>query len=266
MKIAEFTLLLDCLLLSMPRMVSFMLFIPMFQEQIVPASIKLALAAVFAMIPAGIYFYDILDGVQKIPSGPMYYAIIIKETIIGSVFSFLIGLAFRIPSMVGDFIDNQRGTAISQMYNPALGEQSSELAQFLSHFFITWFVTVGGLISMMSVLFLSYKVLPVSTFILDFHQLKLGLFFSIIENYLRLFIIMAAPFMLGMLLLEFGMGIMNRFANQLNVFFLAQPLKSLLALFIFTIFIALMVRIFQSTDQFFAPIHLFLDAVSGKNK
>ncbi len=246
-------------------MVSFLLFIPIFQENIVPASLKMAIALILALIPGGHLYFEVLDGAQKMPIGSNSYSLIVmKETIIGVVFSFLIGLAFRVPAMVGDFIDNQRGTAISQTYNPALGDQSSELANLLSQFFITWFMTVGGMLTMSSVLFLSYKVMPITSFYLNVQNFDMQLFLEIIAQYFKLFIIMVAPFMLGMLLLEFGMGLMNRFANQLNVFFLAQPLKSLLSLFIMTIFLALMVRIFQGADQMFQPIRTFLNAIAHK--
>jgi type III secretory pathway component EscT len=40
----------------------------------------------------------------------------------------------------------------------------------------------------------------------------------------------AAPFVLLMLMVEMGLGLLGRYAPQLNVFFLALPLKALVLL------------------------------------
>jgi type III secretion protein T len=46
-------------------------------------------------------------------------------------------------------------------------------------------------------------------------------------------------------LTDFGLGMVNRFAQQLNVFVLAMPLKSAVALFVLTIYAVTMLGVFQ---------------------
>ena len=52
------------------------------------------------------------------------------------------------------------------------------------------------------------------------------------DELMRLMLLLAAPALSVLTLLEFGLGFMNRYAPQLNVFTLSMPLKSLLAVLI----------------------------------
>ena len=47
---------------------------------------------------------------------------------------------------------------------------------------------------------------------------------------------LAAPVLIAMLMSELGLALVSRFAPQLQVFFLAMPIKSALALFVLVIY------------------------------
>ena len=46
---------------------------------------------------------------------------------------------------------------------------------------------------------------------------------------LRMIVVLSAPLIITMFLAEFAMALVSRFAPQLNVFFLAMPIKSAIA-------------------------------------
>jgi len=49
-------------------------------------------------------------------------------------------------------------------------------------------------------------------------------------------LLLAAPVLIAMLMSELGLALVSRFAPQLQVFFLAMPIKSALALFVLVIY------------------------------
>jgi type III secretion protein T len=51
-------------------------------------------------------------------------------------------------------------------------------------------------------------------------------------------LLLASPIMIAMLLAELGLALVSRFAPQLQVFFLAMPVKSALGLFVLIVYAA----------------------------
>jgi type III secretion protein T len=57
---------------------------------------------------------------------------------------------------------------------------------------------------------------------------------------MRLAILMSVPVMFSMFLAEIGLAMVSRFVPQLQVFFLAMPIKSGLAMLVFAIYATLL--------------------------
>jgi type III secretion protein T len=55
----------------------------------------------------------------------------------------------------------------------------------------------------------------------------------------------ACPVIIVLFFAEFGLGLMNRFAPQLNVFILSMPIKSGLAMFLFVIYMEFLFDYFK---------------------
>ena len=68
-------------------------------------------------------------------------------------------------------------------------------------------------------------------------------------------VVLAAPVIITVFVSEFGLGLMNRFAPQLNVFVLAMPVKSLVAMIVLIIYLPLLLVMFQ--DEFVSVQQLF---------
>ena len=158
--------------------------------------------------------------------------LLIKELVIGALMSLIVSLPLRIPEIIGDVIDNQRGAAVTDSFNPTSGEQSSMLGQLLSLTIMTYFLTEGGLNTLVNLLGSSFSLLPVgSVEMLHFGNQKLNdTLTQLLINYLRLFAILALPVMVAMFMAEVALAIASRFAQSLNVFSMAQPIKALLAI------------------------------------
>ncbi|MCC8191014.1 MAG: type III secretion system export apparatus subunit SctT [Planctomycetes bacterium] len=163
--------------------------------------------------------------------------ILIKEALLGTLFGFLSSLAFSAASGVGFLVDNQRGLSMSQTSDPLTGEETSLLGGLAMQTLVMVFIAGGGLALFIQGVLTTYAFWPPFSFWPDWsaaavRELVLGQF----AWYLATLTALAAPMLLVCFLVDFGMGLMNRFAPQLNVFFLAMPVKSGLVLALLVVF------------------------------
>lgn len=168
--------------------------------------------------------------------------IIIKEALLGTLFGFLSSLAFSAASGVGFLVDNQRGLSMSQTTDPLSGEETSLLGGLAMQTLVMVFIAGGGLALYFQAILTTYAFWPPFSFWPDWsgtalRELVLGHF----GWYLATLLALAAPMLLVCFLVDFGMGLMNRFAPQLNVFFLAMPVKSGLVLALMIVYWAGMI-------------------------
>ncbi|MGC8720449.1 MAG: flagellar biosynthetic protein FliR, partial [Thermodesulforhabdaceae bacterium] len=54
--------------------------------------------------------------------------------------------------------------------------------------------------------------------------------------------LLSAPFLIAIFLVDLALGIVNRFVPQLNVFFLSMPVKSGVASFLFVLYLSVIVK------------------------
>ena len=68
-----------------------------------------------------------------------------------------------------------------------------------------------------------------------------------------------------LLLIELGLGLINRFVDQLDVYSLAMPLKSMVAFFVLLLFLSFLydsIHGLLSFDQ--ALLHILKEAIGGR--
>ena len=92
-----------------------------------------------------------------------------------------------------------------------------------------------------------------------FDAIALEALVGIFAATLHLMAILAAPAVFVMLLVDLGLGLANRFAPQLNVFFLAMPIKSVAALFALGLYFALLFERLNDSDLAFLPLRQLLE-------
>jgi type III secretion protein T len=170
--------------------------------------------------------------------------ILAKEVALGTLFGFISSLAFYAASGIGFLVDNQRGLSMAQMADPLSGEDTSPLGSLSLQTLIMVFIATGGLGLFFQALLTTYAFWPPFSFWPDWtaSPLKL-LLLGQFEWYVMTMITLAAPMLLVCFLVDFGMGLMNRFAPQLNVFFLAMPVKSGLATAVMLVYWAVLFRV-----------------------
>ncbi len=173
-----------------------------------------------------------------------------KEALIGLVIGFVISIFLWVAEGVGHLIDFQTGASNSTTFDPLTNTEAGPTSRFLLQLVIVLFLTSGGFLSLLHLIFDSYRVWPVFSFYPDINASVESFFLRQTDSMMLLTIKLAAPIVLILVVTELGLGLVNRFAPQLNVFSLAMPIKGALAVFMLALFLTFL---YDSLRQFLAP-------------
>src|SRR5262249_38724702 len=132
--------------------------------------------------------------------------------------------------------DNQRGATIGETLNPLTGHESSHLGELFSQAALVFLLAAGGLPLFLRILYDSYALWPVFGWVPHLNDDAPRIILSQLDGLMRLAILLAAPVMIAMFTAEMGLALVSRFAPQLQVFFLAMPVKSGIAFFILAVY------------------------------
>ncbi len=196
---------------------------------------------------------------EDIGEGWTWLSYIPGELLIGLVLGFCGAIPFWAVDMAGFIIDSLRGATMSAVFNPAMSVQSSLFGLLFSQFLCALFFISGGINLHLSVLYDSYHYLPPGNS-LTFNQPLLDFIKVEWQTLYHLCLSFCLPAVLVMVLADMALGLLNRSAQQLNVFFLAMPIKSLLVLLLLIVslpyalhhYLVESERLYQHVGEWFA--------------
>lgn len=214
------------------RLMPLFLLLPFLSRSMVPRTIGFALAA-----GLGLLVVPILPEADQLPQGFALITLLLKEAFIGIVLGFLAAIPFWVFDVMGFVIDNQRGASMSATVNPMTGHDTSPLGMLFSFAFMTFFLVAGGFQVLLGLIYDSYRMWAPLSFWPSFGPDAAAVFMVQINRLMLMGLMLAAPALIAMFLSEVGLAFVSRFAPQLQVFFLAMPIKSGIAVFILLVYI-----------------------------
>lgn len=220
--------------ISMPRILAAFSLIPFFGRNVVPNLIRLPLAASFTMV----LIPFMMENSAKIEFSTL---MILKEVLLGFMMGYGIASIFWAVEAAGSFIDNQRGASMSSTMNPTTSSDSLPFGIFLLNTVAWVFFVSGGFLTLLLILLTSYKFWPIWSFTPIINPDIVPLFLGILDKMIYMALMLASPIILTMFFSELGLALTNRFAPQLQVFFLAMPIKSGVAFFIMVLYVTFFV-------------------------
>ena len=170
------------------------------------------------------------------PSVWMFSILAFKEAFIGFLFGFFAAIPFWIAENVGNFIDNQRGATMGEVYSPLNGSQVSTTGIFFTQIVSTLFFVGGAVLVFLGALYSSYLIWPTFGEGVSFAPNAPAQILGSLDGMLRTTVVISAPAIIVMFLATIGLGLVNRTAPQLNVFFLSMPVKSALGIAMLAIY------------------------------
>ena len=235
------------LILAFARLYGFLYFFPLISGEQVPAMVRVILC--LALTPF-IGLPQLANGAAPLEGVSDFYPLLVKEGVVGAFLGLLTGLPLRLPEIVGSMIDNQRGTAVTDTYNPTSGSDASLLGQLLSLTMVVYFFSAGGFNQLVLMVGGSFRLLPLASMVPVGGESAWKVMLEIFVRYLGVFAILTLPVMAAMFLAEISLAVASRFAQSLNVFTLAQPIKALVAISLLVTMMPRMSReIFQWMDE-----------------
>ena len=156
---------------------------------------------------------------------------------VGIVIGFFFGSVLWALEAAGNIIDTKVGATLAQVVDPLSGHQTSLNGAFLGRLASVVFVAGGGLSLLLRVLMESYAIWPVAAPMPVLTGSSLALFEGEFGRLMVLATLFAAPVLTVLFLIDAGLGLMNRFAQQLNVFTLSMSIKAFAASFVLLLLI-----------------------------
>lgn len=186
------------------------------------AVIMVVALALWPHVPAALPPFDIL----------LFAGLVAHELTIGLALGCLLSWPFWVMHAVGSIVDNQRGATMSSSIDPVNGVDTSELSNLFSLFSAVVYLQAGGLLLMLETVAQSYLL---------FDPLLPGLpqwqaLLPVLNGVMSDAMVLASPVVATMLLSEVLLGVLSRFAPQLNAFAVSLSIKSIIAFFVLLLY------------------------------
>lgn len=243
--------------IGLPRILVTLMMLSFFSGSNSTPFIRTSVAAAFVLPMLPLLIVQV--GKEEIEAGWIFMTIV-KETFIGLCLGFSIAIPFWAAEAIGFVIDNQRGASTSTMQNATSGNESSPLGIFVNQAYLILFLSMGGLTLMLGLIYESYVVWPVAAALPHLSAEFAPHYLSLFDALMRTAIVFAAPVMIAMLLSEIALAIVSLFAPQMQVFFLAMPVKSGVALFVLVIYFPTLLHYLGTS---FADMPALLNTLRG---
>jgi type III secretion protein T len=216
----------------MPRLLALFTILPLLSKEALPGLLRMGVVGSMAML--------LVPGLaaQEFPPSSLFtlLGIIIKETIIGTALGLVIAIPLWAIEAMGDLADTQRGATIAQTLNPLTGHETSPRGRLYIEAIVTYLFEIGGFLTMMGAVYESFALWPVFAWWPGFEPGAAEAMLGLLDRLMYLAVLLGVPAIFAMFLAECGLAIVSRFAPQLQVFFLAMPIKSGLAMLVFAVY------------------------------
>lgn len=222
------------------RSTSFIASSPFFGDRSVPRMVKIGLGgllsiAVFAksgVVPAKMDL-DILPILVAVAS----------EVFTGLLLGFLMQFLFAAVQMAGEFIGMDMGLAMASQLDPQFNQQTNVVSQFYFILAFWTFILLNGDYFLIQAFSFSLIAIPVAGLHLSSSSLDTlirmaGMIFPIAVK-------IAAPAIVALFLTSISMGIAARVVPQMNIFFVAIPLRIGVGLYAMILSLPLFFYVFQ---------------------
>ncbi|MBI3186074.1 MAG: flagellar biosynthetic protein FliR [Myxococcales bacterium] len=218
------TVLILTMALLMARILPVIILSPFLGGEVVPTEVKLGVGLTLGLV----LFPGLSDRMQYVPVTALpYIALLMKELFIGLSLSFIVGMVFQAALVAGTVIDTMSGTNMAQVMVPQIQQQVSLFSSLKIQLSVTLFLTLNGHHLVIGAFADSLSAIPLDQFppmhagAWPFFDLVLRVF----HDLLRVALTLSAPAFVAVFLTDLALGMINRVAPQVQVFFVSMQIK-----------------------------------------
>lgn len=221
------------------RVMPLFLFTPWLVTRALPTPMRTALGLVFtvALLPLA------STHALMVPTGPLLVLATMREVTVGFLFATASALPFFAFDWAGRMADLFRGASLAEVLSPGSNERTSPLGNMLTMFSVCVFFAIGGHRLALGAFSDSFSTLPVGS-VLHAIELRATSMHTVrlVVDALALAVSLSAPVLVGVLVLDVGLGLWARSAPQVPVFFAGMPLRAFVGILIVAMAAGLMLR------------------------
>lgn len=198
---------------------------PIFNSRQVPYVFKVCFALAFSVI-----LYPLLrETVTPIPFElPALLAVVVGELVFGIVMSLSITIIFTTFQVAGELINFEMGFGFAFVVDPQSGTQTMLFSMWFQLLALMLFLGLNGHHYLLKAVIESFRTLPIGVFAID-----QALYDRIVILSAHLFVIavkLSAPVVIALMITQLGMGLMSKFAPQINILMTSFPLTIFIGL------------------------------------
>jgi type III secretion protein T len=223
------------LALILPRIAAACLLLPYFTAEIVPPIVR---NVFFVSLALAVMPLALTTPVPPAMQGTALIPVVLKEIFVGVSLGFSFSIVFWALEGAGQVIDAKISTSTVQLSDPLTGQQTTLIGAYMSRLAAYLFAAFGGLRLFIDLVLSSFTVWPVQEPLPDLAAVGARFFIERFADLMALILLLAAPALCVLTLLEFGLGLVNRYAPQLNVFTLSLALKAWIAILVLLLTVA----------------------------
>jgi flagellar biosynthetic protein FliR len=221
---AEFGLILTAFALLMARVLPVVILTPFLGGETVPQEVKMGLGVMI-----GLVLYPVLmDQVADLQlNALLLVALMLKELFIGLTLAFVVGMVFDAANAAGSLLDTMSGTNQAQLMVPQMGAQASLYSALQLQLSTVLFLSLGGHHLVFQAFGESLTLVHLGEMPRFSHGMW-GFFETILRIFgdmIRIALALASPVLLATFLVDLALGMINRVAPQVQVFFVAMQIK-----------------------------------------
>jgi type III secretion protein T len=208
--------------LTLPRIAAAFLVLPILSQEDMPPLVRNSFFVSLALVA---FAFAAQAAPETIPA-LRWPVLIVKEIFIGLGIGFVFSIVFWAIGNVGNLIDTKAGTTMASVMDPLAGHETSLTGALLSRLAGWLFMASGGLMVFLHLLFGSYALWPVTAALPELGPRGEAFFVGRFEQMMVYTLLLSAPALVVLTLVELGLGLVNRYAQQLNVFMLSLSIKA----------------------------------------
>ena len=220
------TLVILTVALMMARILPVIIYSPFLGGEVVPNEVKIGLGVVLAAV----LFPAVSARMTHISlSAIPYISLLLKELFVGMSMAFVVDMVFQTATVAGHLVDSVSGLSNAQILVPQIGHQVTLFSSLKLQLAIVFFLTLNGHHLVIQALGDSFLAIPIDQFPAFSHGLWpfFDLMIRVFAELMKVGLAIAGPAFVASFLTDLALGMINRVAPQVQVFFISMQIKPL---------------------------------------
>lgn len=208
---------------------------PVFGAPYVPVQLRMVVALALGMAAFHAQPFTMPEGGIVTIAG---FMLVLGEVLAGLAIGFAVQIGFAAALLAGETIGNTMGLGFAGMVDPASGQSSPAIGQFLSLLATFMFLAIGGHLMLATIIVESYRALPPGDALMGAESIRSLVLFG--GELFAAGLAVALPVGFALIIVQLVMGMLARSAPSLNLFAVGLPAALLAGIVLMAIAVPVM--------------------------